>query len=735
MPDIDLQRIEGVVENVVFRSEASGFTVLEVALGEDRLVTVVGELPMIDVGEEICATGSYTSHPTYGQQFKALAVERKLPATAGAIFRYLSGGAIHGIGPVIARRMVDAFGDDTLSVIEESPSKLSQIRGISAQKAEDIGIEYKRISGVRSAMLFLSKFGIGAAMSISVWKRFGQATQQEVTKDPYLLCNEDIGLGFPAADSMAETLGISTDAVCRMRGGINFVLCHNLSNGHSCLPEGKLAMAASSLLELDKDKLQEEIAAMCGDGYLLSDGFGGTRYIYLPQYYNAETYVAGRIKMMLQLANPGQSAADGEIDALEKELGIHYASLQRKAISAAVTGNLLILTGGPGTGKTTALNGIIHLCERRKLRVALAAPTGRAAKRISEISGREAKTIHRLLEVDFGDDRGFPKFKRNDKNPLPYDVVIIDEMSMVDLRLFEALIRAVRLGSTLIMVGDPDQLPPVGAGNLLGELIASGMIETVHLNEVFRQAAESQIVMAAHQIVSGQVPDLTRKNSDLFFMPRSSIEQAMQTVVELVKDRLPAAYQFNPMQDIQVISPSRQGGIGTTELNRMLQAALNPPSPQKVDYQAATLFREGDKVMQIKNNYDIPWTRDEGDEGAGIFNGDIGLIDLIDRPSRSVLVRFDDRIAQYTFDNLDELELAYAITVHKSQGSEFDAVIIPAMGYHQKLHYRNLLYTGVTRAKKLLIIVGQIQTVARMVENNRKALRYTNLSAMLQEES
>ncbi|MEG1773770.1 MAG: AAA family ATPase, partial [Oscillospiraceae bacterium] len=417
---------------------------------------------------------------------------------------------------------------------------------------------------------------------------------------------------------------------------------------------------------------------------------------------------------------------------LENELSIQYADRQRRAICSAVDWPIMILTGGPGTGKTTTLNGIITLFERRGMTVALAAPTGRAAKRLAEVTGREAKTIHRLLEVDFGSELGEPKFKRNERNPLPFDAIVVDEMSMVDARLFSSLLRACRTDSRLVLVGDPDQLPSVGAGNVLRDLIDSDVIECVHLDEVFRQAAKSLIVLSAHEIVSGHVPELSRTDSDFFFLPRPSIEQAAATVTDLCVRRLPAAYGLSPTRDIQVIAPSRQGGAGTYELNRRLQEALNPPAPNKSEYHAGgSLLREGDKVMQIRNNYDLEWQRPDGEEGLGVFNGDIGAIEMIDKPSRSVLVRFEDRQALYSFDMLNELELAYAVTIHKSQGNEFDAVIIPLVGRHRRLHYRNLLYTAVTRAKKLLILVGHRDTVAEMVANNRKTLRYTNLAARL----
>ena len=732
MAESKITTIEGSVEEVVFHSEDTGFTVLELATDEERL-TGGGELVQVDIGEALKVTGQFVTHPTYGSQFKAAIVERTLPATSGAILKYLSSGAIKGIGPAIARRLVDAFGDQTLEVIEKQPRRLTEIRGISPKKAEEIEEEYKRIFGIRAVMLFLSRFRIDPAASIRVWKLWGTLATDIISENPYALCCEEIGLKFEEADAISTQLGLPMDSRCRMAGAILYVLRHNtFSGGHCCLPQNKLLRATRSLLgdeELELDSLVDELVE---EKSLVSDTVEGQRFLYLPQFYQAETYVAGRLAMMEQLTMNPPEDLNKDIDALEKKLGIAYAKLQRKAIETAFFQDVLILTGGPGTGKTTTLNGIITLLEQRGFKVALAAPTGRAAKRMSEVTGREAKTIHRLLEVDFQDESGKNKFKRNQKNPLPFDAVVVDEMSMVDIQLFESLIKALRLGSKLILVGAPDQLPSVGAGNVLKDLIDSDVIAVVHLSEVFRQAAESLIVTNAHAIVSGELPDLSHKDNDFFFLPQPSSDRAMATVLSLCSVRLPKAYGCSPMWDIQVISPSRVGALGTVELNRQLQQVLNPPSPQKTEFKfGSSIFREGDKVMQIRNNYDIVWSRDDGDEGMGVFNGDIGVIEMIDRPSQSILVRYDDRMAQYVFDMADELDLAYAITVHKSQGSEFESVVMPLMGYHSKLHYRNLLYTGVTRAKKRLILLGQASTVARMVQNDKKTLRYTNLKTYL----
>jgi len=513
------------------------------------------------------------------------------------------------------------------------------------------------------------------------------------------------------------------------------VLRHNTSNGHCCLPYEKLVKVSARMLEAEPEQMDDPLTMLAEREDIISDTVDGTVFIYLPEMYEAETYCAGRLMTALA-SSPPEAVRDysREIDALEKKLGIRYASLQRKAIQAALGQSVVILTGGPGTGKTTALCGMIDLLEQEGLKVGLAAPTGRAAKRMTELTGRDAKTIHRLLEVDFGEENGRVKFRRNSRNPLPYDAVIVDEMSMVDIEIFASLMQALRLGSKLIMVGDPDQLPSVGPGNVLRDLIDSDVIPVIHLTEVFRQAAESLIVTSAHAIVAGEMPDLTVRDNDFFFLQKSSSEAVLQTVVDLCARRLPASYGYSPVRDIQVISPTRLGACGTAELCRKLQEVLNPQDERKTEQKFGPgVFREGDKVMQIRNNYDIVYTRDDGEQGVGVYNGDIGTIEMIDRPSRSLHVRYDDRVAEYTFDMLDQLELAYAVTVHKSQGSEFDAVVMPVSGSRSKLFYRNLLYTAVTRAKKLLILVGQASAVAEMVHNDRKTLRYTNLGKFLRE--
>jgi len=727
----ELITIQGTVENVVFASEESGFAVLELDYNKNPL-TVVGLLYGVSAGEDVKITGKYVSHPVYGSQFKAEAYEQALPATAAAILKYLSSGAIKGLGPRTAKRVVDAFGDDTLTVIEKQPEKLSEIKGISLKKALAISEEYRNIFGLRAIMLELARHGVSAAAAIRAWKLWGPLAMEIIRGDPYLLCGDDVGVSFEKADGIAAGFGIPADAPARLRAGISHVLTHNLANGHTCLPMDKLLKTAASLLEVDLFQLEDASLAFTEDSTFVSDTVNGSRFLFLPDLYEAEAYIAGRVRMMLGIMPPENRTFQKEIRALEKNFSIGYAPLQVKAIESALSSNIFILTGGPGTGKTTTLKAILSILEMEGEKAALAAPTGRAAKRMSELTGRDAKTIHRLLEVDFRDSSDEIKFKRNEKNPLRLDAVILDEVSMVDARLMRSLLKAMKMSCRLILVGDPDQLPSVGAGNILRDLIDSGMVPMVHLNEIFRQETESAIVSNAHRIIRGEQPDLETKDSDFFFMQRPSYEQTAKTVVELCAHRLPKAYGYSPLWDIQVIVPSRIGALGSIELNRLLQDKLNPEASEKSEQKlGARILREGDKVMQIKNNYDIPWEKDDGESGAGIFNGDIGVIEMLDRPSQSILIRFEDRVAEYSFDMADEIEHAWAITVHKSQGSEFEAVIMPLMSFHRKLYYRNILYTCVTRAKRIMIILGAKDTVYTMVRNHRQVLRYTNLLHLL----
>jgi exodeoxyribonuclease V alpha subunit len=727
----ELVTLNGTIESIVYRNENNGWTVFELAC-DDELFTVVGTVFQIAVGEELRAVGEWVNHPSYGKQLRALNFERQLPATTAAILKYLSSGAIKGIGPSIAKKIVEEFGTETLDVIENDCEKLARLKGISLKKALMISDEYKQQFGIRTCMLFLQQYNVTAAEAIRIWKRWGVTAVDMVKKSPYILCGAGLWINFDRADAIASEMGIAKDDMFRIRAGISHVLRHNLfGGGHTYIPLEKLLETAIVMLDVSSSQAEDALAELIQEKELIDEEIRGKRAIFLPDVYRAETYVAGRLSLMLGLKPPAMGDCNLRIDEAEQELNIKYAQKQRQAISSAYENNVMILTGGPGTGKTTTLKAIIHIYEGMGLKVALAAPTGRAAKRMSELSGKEAKTIHRLLEMEYNAD-DIPRFSRNEKNQLEFDALIVDELSMVDIMLLEALMRAMRLSCRIVMVGDSDQLPPVGSGNALRDIIESGKVPTVVLDEIFRQAAQSLIIMNAHRIVRGEVPDLTKRDSDFFFMPRYTAAQVKSTLVELVKTRLPTAYGLSPMSDIQVLVPGRKGEIGTNELNNVLQLALNPPCDEKAERATGSfVLREGDKVMQIKNNYDIIWKRDNGEHGTGVFNGDVGVLEAVDRRSGVLRVRFEDRTTEYSLENTDELELAYAVTVHKSQGSEFRAVVIPIFSGAPQLFYRNLLYTAVTRARELVVIVGREEAVAAMVNNNKKTKRYTGLCEFL----
>ena len=726
--------IEGTVSEVVYMSPETGFAVIEVETDEE-LLPVVGELYGVSEGEELRLTGSYSNHPKFGRQFKAMAYERRMPATAAAVRKFLSSGAVKGIGAVLASRIVDTFGDDTMTILEETPGRLTEVKGISPKKADAIIKELGQMFGMRSAMNFLSSYGLTPAEGVRAWKKWGPITVDVVKDNPYLLCDEEIGVEFKRADEIALSVGIEADSGKRLFGAASHVLRHNLRNGHTCLARQTVVQLVMRLTGVEEAAIEADIDQRIEEEELFSVQ-KNREFLFLPSMYNAERYIAMRLSMMLQNRFFVSRNIDEMIDRTEAEKGIHYESLQREAIREALQKSMLILTGGPGTGKTTTLNAIIDLLEDEGLSIAIAAPTGRAAKRVSEVTGRDAKTIHRLLEVDFGSSE-VTTFAHNEQHPLKADAVVIDEMSMVDTTLFESLLRGCRMGCKLILVGDSDQLPSVGPGNVLRDLIDSGCIPTVELKQVFRQAAESRIVTNAHRIVAGEYPDLKTKDNDFFFLRRQSAAAVLSTVTELVAKRLPASYGYSPLEDIQVLTPQRKGDLGVGALNESLQAALNPPQKGKREYKSTfATFREGDKVLQTRNNYDIEWEKPgTGEKGMGIYNGDIGIIQRIDLVGGTMEIDFDGRRCEYTLEMAPELDLAYAVTVHKSQGSEYSAVVLPIFGGYDKLYFRNLLYTAVTRARKLLIIVGSESRVYQMVDNNRKMLRYTGLKWFLRQEA
>lgn len=734
MAEETLLELTGSVERVVYRNDKNQYTVLEINTGEE-LITVVGSLPYVSEGEELHVYGSWTSHLSYGEQFKASAYEHARPATTEAMLKYLSSGAVKGIGPATANRIVTAFGNQSLEVIEQEPERLTQIRGISKAKALEISEEIKKVYGIRELMTYLAAYGVRPEQAIAIWKIFGEDSLECIREDPYCLCSEDLAVSFDIADAIAQEMERSADNMDRVKAGVQYVLRHNLNNGHTCLPAGRLCETARRLLGVELSKVQDAVYLLCEASQLINERFQETDYLFLPKQHQCETYIAERMKLMLQYPAQSLRGVEEEIERIEQVNQITYADTQKQAIRWALEKGVLILTGGPGTGKTTTLNAMIQILKEKGETVLLAAPTGRAAKRMSDLTGEEAKTIHRLLQVEW-DEKDRPVFTRNERNPLECDCLVVDELSMVDAYVFESLLRALPLSCRLIFVGDSDQLPSVGEGNILKDLIDSGLFATVQLKQIFRQSMQSLIVTNAHKIVEGEMPELRVRNNDFFFMADEDRNRAAQLIVSLCAERLPRSYGYSSTADIQVLCPGRKGELGTYELNRMLREAVNPHEKGKDEVKlGGDLYRLGDKVMQVKNNYQLPWVRDDGLEGQGIFNGDMGVITEIDKPAATLRVQIDDKFVSYDFEHAaSELELAYAVTVHKSQGNEFPAVIIPVLDTVSNLCYRNLLYTAITRAKNLVILVGQANTITRMVHNDRRTKRYTGLAYFLAEQ-
>ncbi len=730
-----LLEMEGSVENIVYHNDSNQYTVLEINCGEE-LVTVVGTFPYISVGEKLHLYGTWTSHATFGQQFKAEAFERSRPETTSAMLKYLSSGAVKGIGAATAGKIIAAFGDDAIHVIENDPERLATIKGITLKRAREISEEMQRVNGIRDLMAFLGGFGVRPEDAVKVWKEYGADSVACIQEDPYRLCSEKIAVEFTVADKLAESLEYDRANTERVKAGILYVLRHNLNNGHTCLPADKLCAAAARMLGVPQEDAQSALLSLCQSFDAVCENFDGRDFIFLPRQHRSEVYSADRIRMLLKYPPESIVGIDREIEEIERAENIQYAEMQKEAIRAALDKGLLILTGGPGTGKTTTLNAIIRILMEKGEAVALAAPTGRAAKRMSELTGVEAKTIHRLLQVDW-DENDNPVFQRNERNPLECDALVIDELSMVDSYVFESVLRALPIGCRLILVGDSDQLPSVGAGNVIGDLIASGVFPTVQLKEIFRQSMESLIVTNAHRIVSGEMPVLNVRDNDFFFMPVDDAHTVSETILSLAVTRLPKRYGYSPVTDIQVLCPGRKGELGTIELNRRLREQINPQAKDKPQMTVnGTVFRVGDKVMQIKNDYDLPWSRPDGTTGEGVYNGDMGIVTDVDKAAGCMRVMVDDREVLYDFDHAAaELELAYAVTVHKSQGNEFTAVIMPVFPGIPQLSYRNLLYTGITRAKKLLILVGRRSAIVDMVANDRKTRRFSGLMRFLTEET
>lgn len=728
----ELETIEGEIYEVIYQNEDNGYTVCDINCNKS-LVTACGHMPFIAPGEGVRLTGKWVNHPDYGEQFSAATVEKKLPQKAASILLYLSSGAVSGVRESTAKKLVARFGEDTLSVIAANPERLSEIRGISPKRAMKISESFIMRREAAQTVIFLQGYGISVKTALRIHKRFGSTAEDLIKKNPYILCESMERIGFKTADRIAAEMGIPSNNPARIASGIKYVLIEASLAGHTCFPKDMLISRCVGTLGVDESEVLAAYAELKRNCGIIEDG----SYAYLASLYNAELYTAERLaQMCAQNFEYDRDKTDEFIKEYSDKHALTLSEAQKSAVHAAMSSGAVVITGGPGTGKTTIMRLVLDMFTEQKLAVSLCAPTGKAAKRLSESCGKEAKTLHRLLGVEMS-EREEQRFSKNEQNPLDCDVVIVDEMSMVDIMLFSALLKAMRKDTRLIIAGDADQLPSVGAGNVLRDILDSEAAPSVRLSEVFRQAEESRIVVNAHRINNGEMPLGNDKDKDFFFMPRSA-EGALETICELCCSRLPAAYGFDCKSDIQVLAPSRKGTVGTINLNKVLQARLNPPAKDKKEKKfGERIFRVGDKVIQTRNNYDILWSTPDGKtDGLGIFNGDIGIIvDIVPRDS-CMIIRFDDNhIVEYDFASVEDIEIAYALTVHKSQGCEFNAVVMPVCPMPPMLMTRNLLYTAVTRAKKLAVLVGSDSCIAAMVKNNRVQVRYSGLMQKLKEKT
>lgn len=731
----ELSEINGTVSAVIFRNDENGYGVVKLELDSGEKVTAVGCLPYIAPGEMLSAEGAWMTHAQHGRQFKIEQCSRLLPTSAEAIYEYLAGGTVRGIGPATAALIVDRFGDKALDVLEMQPEKLAEIKGISSSKAKDISAGFKKQAGVRRLTEFLCSYGIQPVFALRMFKFYGNSAIEVVHENPYILASSHIGASFAEADSLALALGLDGDSLNRVCAAVVFELVHNSGNGHCFIPRGKLTMATSQLIGVAHELVEDAVDKLAETGEIVCCTVAGLDACYLAPLYEAETYTANRIKSMCRAKAERKVDITSIVLRLEAANDIEYAPMQREAIALAAQNRMLVITGGPGTGKTTILKAVLALYDELELETYLAAPTGRAAKRMSELCGTEASTIHRMLGAKMSEDGETVVFGKDEEDKLACDALIIDECSMVDITLMHAILKALKPDCRILLVGDADQLPSVGPGNVFSDIIRSGVVPTVHLTEIFRQKADSRIVRNAHMIDRGEHPDFNENSGDFFRLRRMQGGSCVDTIVELCKKRLPENMKI-PSNQIQVLSPSRKGETGTVNLNKCLQAALNPPDEGKKEKLfGETVFRVGDRVIQIKNNYDIAWKDKLGKSSMGIYNGDIGTIVEIDTVSEYLKVDYDDRTALYGFEMLNELEHAWALTVHKSQGSEYRAVILSLNPVAQLLLTRSVLYTAVTRAKELLIMVGDDNVAHRMIDNHKQSRRYSALRIRLTDEN
>ena len=738
------ETVTGYIDHVIFRNEDNGYTVMVLkGMEEERELTCVGTFPAITQGAAIEASGNYTTHPVYGKQFQIASYVEKMPEDALAMESYLGSGAIKGIGAALAARIVRRFGDDTMRIVEEEPERLAEIKGISEKKAMEIAEQMTEKADMRRAMIFLQKYGISLNLGAKIYQKYGQTVYGVLQENPYRLAEDISGVGFRIADEIASRIGIHTDSDYRIRSGMLYTLLQASGEGHIYLPKEELFSRASGLLGVDSSYMEKHLMDMVVDRKLILKETEDGAVVYPTRYYYLELNSARMLCELNILCPEDEEMMEKRINRIEKETGTRLDEMQKQAVAAAASHGLFILTGGPGTGKTTTINAIIRYFEEEGAELRLAAPTGRAAKRMTEATGYEAQTIHRLLELN-----GMPEeeqegravhFDRNSENPLEADVIIIDEMSMVDIALMHSLLLAVTAGTRLILVGDENQLPSVGPGNVLRDIIRSGCFPVVELKKIFRQASESDIVVNAHKINRGEQVTINNKSRDFFFLKRYDADIIIRVVIALIQEKLPRYVDAKPYE-IQVLTPMRKGLLGVERLNQILQRYLNPPDEKKKEKEIGQrLFREGDKVMQVKNNYQLEWEilgryKIPVDKGVGVFNGDTGIMTEINEFAETATVEFEDgRQAEYSFKQLEELELAYAITIHKSQGSEYPAVILPILSGPRMLMNRNLLYTAVTRARKCVTVVGSETTFAEMIRNEKQQQRYSSLDRRIRE--
>lgn len=730
------EEIKVKLTRIIFRNEDNGYTVAEAEDFEGLLqCTVVGNLPFASKGEGFVLQGKWKKHPSYGEQFAFTEFEAMPPAGDEAVIEFLKSGIFRSVGPETARAIVGRFGSDTMRILEEEPGRLREVAGIGPKKAATIAEDFQLHQGFAEVSSFFQKFGIATAYALKLYRQYGADTLRLVNENPYRMIADLWGVGFKKADEIALKLGTAENDAFRIESGLKFILSNAVNEGHCFLEKSELMEKAAELLQLSRDDMEPVLELMNLDGIIQVDRLEGREVVYLYHYYKAERNVCARLALLaeanLKMLNVNM---DSILNIMEKERGLELSVLQKRAVEAAVSNGVCVITGGPGTGKTTIINAIMDGLTEGGLKVAIAAPTGRAAKRITETSGYFAQTIHRLLEYSFFEDSDYLVFGRNIENPLEYDAIIIDEASMIDLLLMNGLLNAITPGTRLILVGDADQLPSVGAGNILRDIIDSEYIYSVRLTEIFRQAGESMIVVNAHKINKGEYPEYNAQDGDFFLLRRENEDDMVETVKDLVARRLPAYYKDVLPEEIQVLTPTRRRTLGSVNLNKILQQVLNPKSPDKAEKTFGDrVFRENDKVMQIKNNYELEWKKlDDGTSGTGVFNGDIGRVFAVNAELGHIVVRFEgDRFVTYDYTDMDQLELAYAITVHKSQGSEFPVVVMPVSWFPPMLATRNLLYTAVTRGKQAVVLVGSEEKLRAMVDNNLITRRNSGLGVRL----